>query len=86
MAGMFSKEERNARREATVERLEARADKKTDKALHRLRERRAWLIQQIAMPTAKLGGASFDDDIEKSARALHYVDSAIASLTAEGAE
>lgn len=78
---LFNAEKRATRREETVQDLEVLADQHTDKALRNLRARRAWIVREMALPTAKLGGHAFDDEMSKAAHELYYLDTAIRSLS-----
>lgn len=75
-----SKEDRAERHESRVQALEERAENDTEKALRNLRARRAWIIQTMAIWSGK--PSAFNDDLTKAAQELHYLDSAIASLSA----
>jgi hypothetical protein len=81
---MFDKDKKAARVEAGTSRLEDHAARYVPQALTNLRERRAWLVTKLAQEgRGKITGTMFDDDVEKLARQLHYIDSAIASLSAD---
>jgi len=71
---MFDKDKRAAKEAERLERAEG-------KALEKLQQRRDWIIQKIAIQM-NLTGAAFNSDISKLAQELHYLDSAIGSVSA----
>lgn len=75
---MFNRDERLAKADAkTAE----QAEKFAPDALRALQQRRAWLLVKIATDAkGNISGGGWDDDMETHARALFYLDHAIAEL------